>query len=178
MPSAKHPNPEKFSMESSLPFHQFARHALVIQQRLAFGFPFFEQCGHPASARRRRFPFGFVSLRDFSSSAEMMNRLRPLCAPSMARKIFNGTFTLTNFVEVIPQVGFLSIQLQRKGAKMRRRETFNTKFQQDFPFATLRLGVFAINPFPFRHLTLTSLSLCLARFRLTWQHGEPDFARG
>jgi len=39
----------------------------------------------------------------FSSSAEMMNRLRPRCAPGIARKIFSGTFTLTSLDEVIPK---------------------------------------------------------------------------
>jgi hypothetical protein len=63
---------------------------------------------------------------------------------------------------------------QRRGDAKHSTRNLNGNFS----FASLRPGVFALNPFPFRHFILTWSSLRLVRVWLNWQHGEPDFARG
>jgi hypothetical protein len=112
----------------------------------------------------------------------MMNRLRALGSLGSARKIFIGTLNLNNFVEVMPEIisqfNFCQSNFNAKAQRRGDAKHLTQNFNRIFSFATLRLGVFALNPFPFRHRALTSPSLWLARVRLTWQHGEPDFARG
>src|SRR5690242_10121647 len=52
-------------MQSSAPLAQFSGDSLRVQRRAALGCSFFENRFKPFSARRFRFPFGFVSLNFF-----------------------------------------------------------------------------------------------------------------